>query len=349
MISKLNTPPCLAVDIGGTKIALGVFSADGTLLGKPAVLPVPFDPGGRGNPAKLVDIIHSFASQVQTMYPVLLGVGLSVCGNVDMRDGNCLLVPNLHWRDVPLGKMVGEATGLPVFAATDTRQAALVEHTWGSARGIDHFCWCTVGTGYGGYLFLDGVPFDGYHGIAGPFGHNTIDEVNGYPCGCGRRGCVETYVAGPAIARRGQQALDSGASPALARLAGTQPVSPSMVADAFRLGDPAAVQIIQDVVRMIAISLSGVNNLLDLQLFILGGGVIHALPELVGMIDAKIRAYLMSQEARHDLRIVRESFSNSSLYGAAALVFQQQPPTGDGDFPGGIASQQNQTWSKENQ
>jgi glucokinase len=285
---------------------------------------VPFEPGGRGDPGRLVDIIRSFASQVQASHLDLLGLGLSVCGNVDLQDGNCLLVPNLHWRDVPLGKMVAEATGLPVFAATDTRQAALAEHTWGAARGLSHFCWCTVGTGYGGYLYLEGKPYDGYHGIAGPFGHNTLDEINGYPCGCGRRGCVETCVAGPAIARQGQKALETGASPALARLAGSSPVNPSMVAEAFRQGDPASVKIIEEVVRMIAVSLGGVNNLLDLQLFILGGGVIHALPELVGMIDIKIRAYLMSEEAKRDLRIVRESFSNSSLYGAAALVFQHQ-------------------------
>jgi len=57
------------------------------------------------------------------------------------------------------------------------------------------FAWATVGTGYGGYLFLNGKLYDGSHGFAGNFGHMTLDEINGYPCGCGRKGCFETFVA----------------------------------------------------------------------------------------------------------------------------------------------------------
>jgi glucokinase len=220
--------------------------------------------------------------------------------------------------------MVQAAVNLPVFAATDTRQAALAEQTRGAARGARNFCWVTLGTGYGGYLFLDGKLFDGHHGIAGPFGHNTIDEVNGYLCGCGRRGCVETYVAGPAIARAGQAAREAGESALLAELAGAAKVSTPMVIRAFHQGDPTAIRIIGEVARIISISLAGVNNLLDLEMFILGGGIVRALPELVDLVDRKMRGYLMSEEAKRDLQIKRESFPNASLIGAAMHAFVNQ-------------------------
>ena len=317
----MNTPICLAVDIGGTKIALGLYNVGGEVLGEVTNLPVPFDPQGRADPDRLVAIIRSHADLARAHGLNPSALGLSICGNVDMNNGNCLLIPNLHWRDVPFGRMTSEATGLPMFAATDTRQAALAEHVWGKARGASHFCWCTVGTGYGGYLYLDGKPFDGYHGVAGPFGHNTIDEINGYPCGCGRRGCVETYVAGPAIARAGQAALEAGDSPILAELSSQGTVTTPMVVQAYQQNDPAAIRIIDNVARMIAISLGSVNNLLDLEMFILGGGVVHALPELVALVDSKIRHYLMSEEARRDLRIMKETFPNASLSGAAAHAF----------------------------
>jgi glucokinase len=314
-------PCCLAVDIGGTKIASGVFAENGQALGEVTHTPVPFGPDGQADPQGLVAIIQSRLEAARESGWEPLGLGLSVCGNVDRSTGNCLLVPNLHWQDVPFGDLVRAATGLPTFAATDVRQAALAEHIWGAARGVGCFCWCTVGTGYGGYLYLEGKPYDGVHGIAGPFGHNTLDEVSGYPCGCGRRGCVETYVAGPAIARAGQAAVEAGQSPLLAQLSAGGQVTTAMVIQAYRRSDPAATGILQEVVRKIAISLAGVNNLLDLDRFILGGGVVQALPELVRLLDDTIRAYLMSPEARRDLKICPESFANSSLVGAAAHAF----------------------------
>jgi glucokinase len=318
-----NSPACLAVDIGGTKIALGMFSIAGQSLDQVTHLRVPFGADSQADRQGLIAIILSRLEKARASGFEPLALGLSICGNVDFNTGNCLLIPNLGWRDVPFGEMVVSAVGLPTFAATDVRQAALAEHVWGEARGVNHFCWCTVGTGYGGYLYLDGKPHDGVHGIAGPFGHNTLDEVNGYPCGCGRRGCVETYVTGPAIARAGQAALEAGQSPLLAELSAGSRVTTPMVFQAYRQDDPAAVDILNEVVRKISISLSGVNNLLDLELFILGGGVVQALPELVTMIDAKIRLYLMSSEARRDLKICRESFPNASLVGAAAHAFIQ--------------------------
>jgi glucokinase len=319
-----STPVALAIDVGGTNARFGLIDSSGKLHGDITRQPVPFLPNGSADAAALLDLIapHIAEAQEHAGGPVPLGV--SLCGNIDTETGEAVLVANLHWYNVPFGQMLRERFGLPFFAATDVRQAALAEAVWGVARGVRNFAWATVGTGYGGYLFLDGKLYNGTHGFAGNFGHVAWDEINGYPCGCGQWGCFETFVAGPAIARAGQLAVDKKRSPMLAELAAGKPVTAHMVFEAVDAGDPAAGRIIDEVIRLICINLSGVVNLLDVSMIVMGGGVVQAAPWFVERVSTRIRSYLMTAEAKRDLHIVRESFPNSALWGAAASVFAAQ-------------------------
>jgi predicted NBD/HSP70 family sugar kinase len=311
----------LAVDIGGTKVEIACIDQGGQLLTPISKHRVPFGPDGCAEARGLIDILASYARQNRSQAGRCAGVGLAVCGNIDPESGEAVLVPNLHWRNLPFGPMVAEALELPVYAATDVRMAALAEAIWGGARGVRNFLWATVGTGYGGYLWLNSELYGGSHGFAGNFGHITLDEINGFPCGCGRKGCVETFVSGPAIARAGQAALEAGRSPALARLAQNGRVTSAMVFQAEAAGDAEAQAILAQVIRLIAINLGGVVNLLDLDMIVMGGGVTHGSPDFVERVSRRIRDFLMTAEARRDLQVVHESFSNATLFGAAAHVF----------------------------
>ncbi|MBL8156980.1 MAG: ROK family protein, partial [Anaerolineae bacterium] len=222
--------------------------------------------------------------------------------------------------------------GLPYMLATDVRLAAYGELVWGVGRGLHHFCWVTIGTGYGGHLVLDGKLFGGIHGFAGNFGHIPLGLPDGRLCGCGLVGCVETYVAGPAIARFGQAAADSGESPLLRDWAQGGPVSAEMVFRAEAAGDPAAATIITTMIERVARNLAGVVTLLDLEMLVFGGGVVKASPTLLPRIDARIRANLMTDAARRDLKVCIESFPNSALFGAAAYAFMKAGvPLEDGE------------------
>jgi predicted NBD/HSP70 family sugar kinase len=313
----------LAVDIGGTKIEIACIDRSGQLLTPISKQRVPFGPDGCADARGMIDILAPYAQQSRSQPGRCDGIGLSVCGNIDPDSGEAVLVPNLHWRNLPFGQMVAEALELPVYSATDVRMAALAEALWGGAQGVRNFLWATVGTGYGGYLWLDNELYGGAHGFAGNFGHITLDEINGYPCGCGRKGCVETFVSGPAIARAGQAALDAGRSPALARLAQEDGVTSAMVFQAEAAGDAQAQAIIAQVIRLIAINLGGVVNLLDLEMIVMGGGVTHGSPDFVERVSRRIRDFLMTVEARRDLRVIHESFPNAALFGAAAHVFAE--------------------------
>jgi glucokinase len=319
----INHNLVLAVDIGGSKASFAIIDNNAMLAEPVKTIPVPFNEKGV---AEIEDVIALFAPFLQRTYAAgskLLSIGLSLCGNVTMETGEAVLAPNLHWRNVPIGALLSKRYQLPVFAATDVYMAGLAELVWGKARGSRYFAWATIGTGFGGYLFLDGKAYGGYHGFAGNFGHNTLDETDGFPCGCGKRGCLETYVAGPAIARAGQKVVDEGRSPTLSRLASGRKVSAQMVFQAEAEGDPAANEIIAQVVRRVAIGLSGLVNILDLELIVLGGGVVKGSPDFVERIDKAIRTFLMTEEAKRDFRLEMESFENSALFGAGAHAFQK--------------------------
>jgi glucokinase len=311
----------LAVDIGGTKIEVARIDRSGQLLTPISKQRVPFGPDGSADARRLIDILAPYAQQSRSQPGRCYGIGLSVCGNIDPHSGEAVLVPNLHWRNLPFGQMTAEALKLPVYSATDVRMAALAEALWGGAQGVYNFLWATVGTGYGGYLWLNDKLYGGLHGFAGNFGHITLDEVNGYPCGCGRKGCFETFVSGPAIARAGQAVLDAGHSPALAHLAQDGRVTSAMVFQAEAAGDLEAQAIVEQVIRLISINLGGVVNLLDLEMIVMGGGVTHGSPDFVARVSRRIRDFLMTVEARRDLRVIHESFPNAALFGAAAHVF----------------------------
>ncbi|MCC7353292.1 MAG: ROK family protein [Anaerolineae bacterium] len=320
-MDKNEPPVALAADIGGTKMDVAMVDISGRLVLPLAQHPVPFTADGIAAAQGLLDILQPYIDKAQAYGARLRGIGLGVCGVVDVETGEIILSPNLHWRNLPFGAMARERFRLPVCAAVDVRQAALGEWMWGSAHGAKNFAWVTIGTGYGGYFILNGRFYPGTHGSAGNFGHIAVDEVNGYPCGCGRRGCAETYVAGPAIARQGQRAADEGRSPLLHRLAGEGPVTAPLVFQAEAAGDEAARQVVAGVVRHLAISLSGLVNTRDLELMVLGGGVMKAGPLFLARLDAAVREHLMTVEARRDLRIVRESLPNPAVAGAAAHVF----------------------------
>lgn len=311
----------LAVDIGGTKAAFALIDAQGCRMTSAEKHFVPFDGQGIADPHGLLAIMQPYVDQAKAMPGRFGGIGLSVCGNIDLDTGLAVLVPNLHWRYLPFGQMVRDAFGVPVFAATDVRMALLAEVLWGAASSANHVAWATVGTGYGGYLYLDGKLYGGTHGYAGNFGHTTWDEIHGSMCGCGKRGCFETYVAGPAIAAAGQRSAEIGDSPLLRQAAEASRVTSADVFWAEAQGDPAAHAIIENVIRLISINLGGVVNTLDLDIIVMGGGVVNACQDFVQRIQHRIRDFLMTDEAKRDLRVVKESFENSALVGAAADVF----------------------------
>jgi glucokinase len=295
----------------------------GAFFKSPERLYVPFNENCVADLDKMLDMLEPYVIFARENLPNFLGAGFSICGNIDDSSGDAVLVANLRWYNVPFGKLAHARYQVPIYAATDVRMALIAELLWGKARGLNYVAWMTLGTGYGGYLFLDGKLYGGTHGFAGNLGHAIYDERGGAECGCGQRGCFGSYVAGPAIARQGQAAANEGRSTLLKEWGQTagKKVTTRMVYEAEEQGDPAAVEIVEEQVRKLGISLSSMVDLLELEMIVMGGGVLKGAADFLDRVDNRVRGFLMTVEAKRDLKIVRETFDNSALMGAAATVF----------------------------
>jgi len=226
----------LAIDIGGTKLAAGLVTADGRIEERTSV-PTPL-----GNDAE------ALLAAVTTLIAPYRGRGCRVCGvgcgGPMTRGGEAVSPLNIPaWRDFPLRPRLAAATGLDTFVDNDAKALALGEGWVGAAAGHRDFLAMVVSTGVGGGLVLDGRLLDGADGNAGHIGH-VIVVPDGAPCACGARGCLEAEAAGPAIARlTGGEAAAAG---------------PDVVA---RTG------------QLVGRAVASVANLLDLSLAVVAGSV----------------------------------------------------------------------------
>lgn len=193
----------LAVDVGNTKLALGLVDEGGRIaLQKRAPTPV------REGPQKAVERLIQMAREVLAAGPEpVRGVGIAFGGMVDRERQLALVSPNFPgWESVPLPRLFREATGLPAAMDNDANAGALAEAWVGGGVGVSDFVYMTVSTGVGGALVLGGHLYRGTDGLAGEIGHLTL-LPDGPPCGCGKKGCLEALVSGPAIARAAERRL----------------------------------------------------------------------------------------------------------------------------------------------
>ena len=312
----------LAVDIGGTKLALCTLDRNGRILGEIQSEPIPFNREQVADLDAIIEIINNKSMELKKEAVDIEGIGISICGSVDPGGENVIFSPNLYWRNIPLQRRISEKTGVPVFIEQDTRAAALGEAVWGIARGIDSFYWVTIGTGVGSALYLNGNLYTGVHGYSGWLGHSTIDEVNGPLCSCGRRGCLETYVSGPWITKRAEESIHNGKGQGILDKSSGKHIMADAVFLAAQDGDPSAMEIVNSVIYLLAKSIGAVINILDIELVILGGGVINHSPQIAGLIHDAIAPFIAGQEVLENLQIKTESLPNSALFGAGAMVFR---------------------------
>jgi glucokinase len=227
----------LAVDVGGTKMAAGLVTAEGDLVAS-ATSPTP----RAADAEKLFSVVLALVDSVGGDGEVVVcGVG---CGGPMARGGEEVSPLNIAgWRRFPLRSRLAEATGLPTFVDNDAKALALGEGWRGAAAGVDNFIAMVVSTGVGGGIVLDGRLLDGESGNAGHIGH-VIVEPDGRVCACGGRGCLEAEASGLAIAAvTGRPAAEADA------------------ATVARTG------------TLVGRGVASVANLLDLGLAVIGGSV----------------------------------------------------------------------------
>jgi glucokinase len=282
----------IGVDLGGTNLRIAAVDEKGQLmekitLGTKTVL---------GRDQVLNDMCEAIR-RVSDKYKSsgdLIGVGIGVPGIIDMPTGMVRESPNLPgWSDYPVRAEIEKRLGATVILENDANVAAFGEKWLGAGRHVGDLAMLTLGTGVGGGLVLNGKIWHGMTGMAGEFGHMTVDP-EGQQCGCGNRGCLEQYASATAIVRMAREIIATGDAAGLAKAASSDvEFSAKEIYNLSIQGDEQARRIFRRVGRALGIALSTMVNGLNLEMYVVGGGVCSAWEAFAPVIFEELRQRAM--------------------------------------------------------
>lgn len=304
------------VDIGGTKIAVGIGTETGEILGEGRLVTEEFKDGSKGLDAIAAEI-EKICHQLGLNMNSLSRIGVGSPGPLD--GGKLLKTANLPtWEGLDLSAGLQLRTGRAVAVENDATAAAIGEWIFGAGKGLKHFVYVTVSTGVGSGIVVNGARYAGIQGNAGEIGH-LVMKPEGRLCRCGRRGCLETLASGTAIQRSAMEQAE--ASPYLKALATVD--AQAVFAGALK-GDATCQSIVQEAAQYLGLGLSYLVNLFNPQAIILGGGVIVNQPEWLDMVIPFVADYSMA-DLFHPVHIALAQLgADSGLQGALATAVTSQ-------------------------
>ena len=311
----MSPAEAIGVDLGGTKMLLGVLDVDSNVLWESKERSTGQDEN------ELVELLVREVEEARQARPGAAALGLGIPATIDRTKGVAVSAVNLPIDDLPIRDLAAERTGLPVFVDNDANVAALAEHLYGAAQGADNAVMLTVGTGIGGGLILGGELYRGATGAGAELGHIVID-VDGPPCqgNCPGRGCVETFASGTAIGREGREAAEREPDSALGGMrAAGQEIDGKAVTEAALAGDPTAVGVFDLVGTRLGAALASLANIFDPEVIVIGGGVMAAGDLLLEPARRELKARALPPMNRTPV-LAAKLGPEAGMVGAAAMA-----------------------------
>jgi glucokinase len=312
----------IGVDFGGTNLRIGAYARESGLL-ETIPLPMRLRDGPDGVAIDMAKEIRQLRDR-HSSQRTLAGIGVGSPGPLELPAGRLRQPPNLPgWDNFELRATLERALGTRVIVENDANVAALAEYALGTGKrlGVDSLCMLTLGTGVGAGIVLRGRIWDGMNGMAGEAGHVNV-WTDGVACGCGGQGCLEPYASATAVRRMANEMIAEGKAPGLAALQKRNPdFSAREVAELALAGDANAKAIYEMVGRSLGIGLASMVNLLNMPLYVIGGGVASAwelfAPALFEELRHRSYVYRLSKPevTRADLG------AEAGLLGACLLPF----------------------------
>ncbi|MGW3629908.1 ROK family transcriptional regulator [Streptomyces sp. NPDC005122] len=264
----------IGVDIAETYVRVELFDLALNVLARAAEDMRPGESRPEQVVGHVVTAVESVVAQAGPGGARVLGVGVSVPGQVDRDTGISEYAPNWDWHDVPLLDLLSEHLAYPLHLDNPLRACTVAELWFGAARGRGDAVVVNLGTGVGAGLALGGALHRGVSNSAGEWGHTTL-VLDGRPCHCGNHGCVETYVGAPGIMLHLRES--SPDSPLLRP--GDQTATIDALAQGVAAGDPVAVEVVRDTARYLGAGIAVLVNLLNPEVVVLSSWVAAALGE----------------------------------------------------------------------
>lgn len=312
--------PILAIDIGGTKLAVGITTRErlererrfDELRKEPIVAP--------GDPPTVIARVIELARDLAPRGG-FEGIGISIGGPLDHESGIVLNFPHLPgWRDIALRDELSRALGAPAVLDNDANLGALAEHRLGAGRGVRDMVYMTISTGIGGGLIVDDRLVHGVGSAAAEIGHITV-QTDGPLCDCGNPGCLERMASGTNIARAARLRLerDATAGARLRELCGSD-VSRVTAADVARAageGDALATDVWERAMEYLAIGIGSIIHVLAPPLIVIGGGVAQSGEGLLEPLRRNLRRHVFYVPLDRICIVTAELGHDSAVLGAA--------------------------------
>lgn len=291
----------IGIDIGGTKIAGALVSAEGVIVAKEQVPSPADDPAAME--AAIVGLINSLSAG-----NTVIAAGVAAAGFIDAAQSMVYYAPNIAWRNEPLKAKLEKQVDLPVVIENDANAAGWAEYRFGAGKSFTHMTMLTIGTGVGGAIIANGELFTGGFGAGAELGHLRV-QPGGLPCGCGQMGCIEQYASGRALLRY------------LREETGNKDLTAEEGKALLELDDDDAWRAITTLGNWMGTACASISAVLDPEVYVIGGGVAAAGDRLLSPIRDAFIANLSARgfHPEPEFRIA-ELVNDAGVVGAADLA-----------------------------
>ena len=317
----MEKPYVIGMDMGGTNTVFGVVDARGTVISKSAIKT------GTHTDVNLYiqDLYDEMIKLIDAAGGVekFKGIGMGA-PNGNYYTGNIEFAPNLPWKGViPFAKLMAEKFGIPAALTNDANAAAIGEMTYGVARGMKNFIMITLGTGVGSGIVIDGKLVYGHDGFAGELGHTTAIRENGRLCGCGKKGCLETYCSATGVARSAREILASSTQESLLRNIPVDSITSKDVFEAAMEGDEIAKDIFAFTGKILGQSLADFVAFSAPEAIVLFGGLSKAGDLIMNPIRENMEDNLLPLwKGKIKLFFSELKEADAAVLGASALAWE---------------------------
>lgn len=315
-------PYVIGLDMGGTNSVFGIVDQRGTIKSQTAIKTTAYP--------DVNDYVKAAVEALQPALDVVGGIenvrGMGIgAPNSNYYTGNIENAANLVWRGiVPIAQLFEDALGIPVRVTNDANAAALGEMTYGVARGMKNFIMITLGTGVGSGIVVDGKIVYGSDGFAGELGHVIVDYSEaGRTCGCGRKGCLETYCSATGVARTAVEFLSKSRQDSKLRELDPEKITSFDVFQAAEAGDELAIEIFNYTGRILGEACANFATFNSPEAFVFFGGLTKAGEYLMAPLrKAYEENVLFVFKDKAKLLVSSLNGSEAAVLGASALGWE---------------------------
>jgi len=305
------------VDIGGTTVKLGLFDEKGELLDKWEI-PTDKTDKGKNIVGDVCDSIKSKISGRGITAGDVMGVGVGAPGAVDEDGVMTGGAVNLGWDVFNLRTTMEEKLdGIKVVAGNDANVAAYGEMLKGGGKGHKNVVAVTLGTGVGGGVIIGGRLITGATGAAGEIGHIRVDDEETLKCNCGHTGCLEQFASATGIARLAKRRIEADDKASVLRSA--EVLDAKAVFDAVKAGDEVAIEIAKEFGRYLGKGLASVADVVNPEVFVIGGGVSKAGEILLSFVEPEFEKYVFPP-CKGAKFALAELGNDAGIYGCAGMI-----------------------------